>query len=276
MSKEPTPQQVLYKAVHKLLRPLVRILLRNGIAFNAFADIAKQVYVEVADKDFAVQGKKQTNSRISTITGLTRKEVQRLKDLTPDQSEADIDYHNRAARVVYGWVHDNRFSDTTGSPANLPFDGDGPSFSQLVRAHSGDMPPRAVLDELIRVGVVAKLDDNHYSLLARAYIPSAGTLEKLHILGTDVYGLLETLDRNIHFTDKEPYFQRKVFYDNLPVEAIAGIRALISEDGQALLEKANQHMAQLDRDMNPESQGSGRRAAGIGIYYFEDEDFKEH
>lgn len=277
MAAQDKKERILYQAVYRLLKPLVRLLLRNNIPFAAFADLAKRAYVETADEHFQMPGRKQSDSRIATITGLTRKDVARLKKLDFNQQNPDVSKYHRAARVVYGWVHDKKYADTNGQSAILPFDAQQVvSFSQLVKEYSGDVPPRAILDELLRVGVVqcdaARQDpaQQKVELLERAYIPKTGSMEKLQLLGRDVSGLISTMDRNIHGLGTKPFFQRKVFYDNLPKEAIAGIQALIAEEGQSLLEQVDKYMSEHDRDSNPKVKGTGRKACGIGLYYFEE------
>lgn len=263
-------QNILNAAVRRVLRPLVRILLRNGVAYGAFADMAKRVFVEVASDEFGIPGRKQTVSRVAVITGLTRKEVNRLQSLEVGDDSAIGERYNRAARVVAGWVRDQRFHDAAGDPLPLPFDGgDGPSFSELVRLHSGDMPARAILDELQRVNAVSAEPDGRWRLGARVYIPQTGDADKLHILGTDVGSLIATIDHNMQHASTDPRFQRKVAYDNLPVEAIPEFRKLSADKAQHLLEELDRWLSQHDRDMNPDVEGSGRKAAGIGIYYFE-------
>jgi hypothetical protein len=269
-------QDALYAAVFKLLRPLCRALLRNGVPYGAFTDIAKRAYVDVAMKEFEVPGKKPTISRASTITGLSRKEIKRVMDIE-DQPDRDITTrYNRAARVVYGWVHDEIYSDNNGQTADLPFENGDPSFSSLVKAHSGDVPPRAILDELLQVGVVERTSDGRIRLLARAYIPRHGEAEKMALLGRDVAGLITTMDENIHGVNDKPFFQRKVFYDNLPEEALPKLQAVLADRGQQLLEFLDQWMAEHDRDINPKVEGTGRKAAGIGMYYFEEEVSEEN
>lgn len=268
-------QHALFTAISKLLRPLIRMLLRHGVPYAAFADLAKHEYVNVAE-EFAVAGRKQTNSRVATITGLSRKEVQRVKSLDGigDPIEIVEKYH-RAARVVSGWIHAEQYCDKNSVPLPLPFDGGDISFVALVKMFSGDMPPRAVLDELLRNGMVERDADDRLRLVQRVYIPKTGEIEKLSILGADVAGLISTIDHNIQVGGKDPHFQRKVYYDNLSEEAVAELRLLIAERSQVLLEFINHWMAQRDRDVNPRAGGTGRKAAGIGIYYFEDPDSQE-
>ena len=261
--------QTLSAAILRMLRPLVRLLLRHGISYGTFADLAKWVYVDVADKEFNVPGRKQSVSRVSVLTGLSRKEVSRVESIeTPDDALV-VQQYNRAARVISGWLRDEQFTDSHGEAAILPLEGNN-SFADLVKAYSGDMPSRAILDELIRVKAVEQMDD-HVRLLTHAYVPSEGEQEKLNIMGTDVALLINTIDHNIENTEEEPYFQRKVAYDNLPEEVIPQLRELSREKSQELLEEIDRLLVIHDRDSNPQSTGSGRKRAGLGIYYFEED-----
>ena len=262
--------KALCAAILRLLRPLVRVLLRNGVSYSGFADLAKWVFVDVAAREFGVSGRKQSDSRISVVTGLTRKEVARIKKIeTPDDTAAEQQY-NRAARVIGGWLRDSRFTDRNGSPVPLPFDGQA-SFSELVKAYSGDMTARSILDELLRVGAVERSQEGMIRLLVSAYVPVGSDAGKLHILGTDVALLIGTIDHNMRETQEQPRFQRKVAYDNLPAEALPRLRELSHEHGQALLREIDRYLSQQDRDTNPAAQGTGRKHAGIGIYYFEED-----
>ena len=266
--------QVLTSAIERLLRPLIRILLRNGTSFDAFADLAKHMYVEVGMHEFGIPGKKQTISRVSILSGLSRKEVQRVMG-QHDSAEADARArYNRAARVIAGWVRDRDFTDAAGNPLALTQEDGKTSFSELVKRHSGDVPARAVLDELLRVGVVEHLEDGRIRLLSRAYVPRTSDLDKLEILGADVSDLIYTIDHNLQHGADDPFFQRKVMYDNLPVEAIGAFRTLSAEQAQVLLEKMDQWLSKHDRDVSPSVEGTGRMRAGIGIYYFQ-EDFEK-
>jgi hypothetical protein len=245
------------------------------MSFKAFLDIAKHAYVEVAATEFGIPGKKQSTSRIALLSGLTRKEVQRLLD-APAANDKDSEAgerYNRAARVVAGWVRDSDFSDADGNPKVLSLQ-DGPqnrpTFAELVRRFSGDIPFRAVLDELLRVGVVEKLTDSTIQLKTRAYIPEGGDTDKLNILGTDVSDIVATIDHNLQHGAKDPFFQRKVMYDNVPAEALGEFRRLSGTQAQALLERLDKWLSQHDRDTHPETTGTGRMRTGIGIYYFEE------
>lgn len=258
-------------AVRRLLEPLVGILLTHGVPHAAFAELAKQAYVDVAERQGGALGRKVSTSRLSVVTGLTRKDVARLRAADRESgADAAARYH-RAARVVTGWIREPRFLDQEGEPRVLPIEGETPSFHALVKDFAGDVPPRAVLDELLRAGTVERTDDERVRLLQRAYLPRQSAAEKLEVLGTDVGGLIDTIAHNLDHEGDAARFQRKVYYDNLPSEALPELRALTAEHGQALLETLDKWMAKHDRDATPTVTGTGRKCAGIGVFFFEDD-----
>jgi hypothetical protein len=274
-TSKPRFGQALAAAVERVLRPMFRILLRNHMSFKAFVDIAKHTYVEVAADEFGIPGKKQSVSRVALLSGLTRKEVQRLLD-APAANDAEAgERYNRAARVVAGWVRDAEFSDADSNPKVLTLQEGATqgraSFAALARRFSGDIPFRAVLDELLRVGVVEHVDDNSVRLKTRAYVPESGDADKLNILGTDVSDLVSTIDHNLQHGAADPFFQRKVMYDNVPVEALQEFRRLSAAQAQTLLERLDKWLSQHDRDTHPGAGGTGQIRTGIGIYYFEED-----
>ena len=265
----------LAAATLQILRPLVRILLRNSVSHQTFAELAKQAYVDVANAEFPIHGKKQTVSRISILTGLTRKEVQRLLQSPVDtQTEPGEEYH-RATRVITGWVRDPDFGDGKGHPFPLRMEGTHTSFSELVKRYSGDIPVRAMLDELARVGAVKLLKDGRICLLSRGYVPQKGRAEKLTILGSDTADLIATIDHNLYVKPTAPRFQRKVMYDNVPLEAAKEFQVLAAAQAQELLEAIDRWLSHRDRDVNPSSKGTGRMRIGLGVYHFEERLEKE-
>ncbi|MDF1701829.1 MAG: DUF6502 family protein [Planctomycetota bacterium] len=259
----------LAQALDQLLEPLVEVLLRGGMPHKAFAELAKGVYVRVAEGEGGVAGRKQSTSRIAVRTGLTRKDVRRLRIGSVPPSAASSERYSRASRVVTGWLRDERFLEG-GQPAVLPFDGVEPSFAMLVKGFSGDVPPRAMLDELLSAGTVSVDEEGQVRLVERGYLPRRGEADKLQILGSDVAGLISTIRRNLDAGPEDAWYQRKVFGDNLSVPALAALRRLTAETAQAFLEHIAVWMAEHDLDEHPELEGPGGGRAGIGIYYFEE------
>jgi hypothetical protein len=234
-----------------------------------FSDLARQVYVSVAEEEFTVPGRKQTTARIAVLTGLHRKDVARLRQQSPEAVDAMDERYNRAARVAAGWLRDPDFHADAGAPAALAFEGpDG--FEALVRRYSGDMPARAVLDELERAGAVTREADGRVRLLRHGYVPAADETAKLQILGTDTRDLIAAIGHNLEHGPADARFQRKVSYDNVPEEHAEAFRALAAERGQALLEELDAWLAARDRDHAPDADGTGRVRLGLGIYHIED------
>ena len=237
--------------------------------FGVFEELAKRAYVDVALAEFNLPGKKPSLSRVAILSGLTRKEVQRLASLSPEgEADAGAQY-NRAARVLTGWVRDRDFCDAQGNPQALDGEGKG-SFAALVKRHSGDVPARAVLDELLNVGAVQRADDGRIELVTRAYVPQHGADDKLHILGTDVADLIETIDHNLAHGVTRPRFQRKVMYHGIPAASVAAFRTLSVRESQALLERLDAWLAEHDTPNPADQPDLPRVRLGMGIYAFEE------
>lgn len=257
------------KALAKLLRPLVRLLLRHSFPFSAFEAVAKRVYVDVAMEDFALPGRKPSVSRAAVLTGLTRKEVNvQLEELANQDADLAGAHYNRAARVLSLWVHDADFQDTAGQPRILEVEGPG-GFAELVRRSKGDVPWRAVLDELERVGSVRMDQDGGVAIIQRAFVPSASTLTIFGILGTDVGQLIETIAHNMEPGDSVPRFQRKVMHTGIPAAHLAKFRDYSTRKSQALLEDYDVWLSSRDLSGVPEDQWPSHAQVGVGIFYYE-------
>ncbi len=261
-------KEKLTAALAHLLRPLVRTLLRHGVAYGEFSEIAKSVYVQAARDDFPLPGKKPSTSRIAILTGLTRKEVKAQRE-TGGRSGEDSSNSNRATRVLSGWYQDPEFTDAEGAPRVLPLNGKRRSFAALVLRYSGDIPPRAILEELRRVRCVEVDDDDRVHVLSRAYVPVKGDPEGLRILGTALHDLAATLDFNLD-PDKKARrrFQRSVFARWLPVESVPVFRRMAAEQAAEVLKSLDSWLQAQEAD--PKS-GKPVTRSGVGVYYFEDD-----
>lgn len=252
------------QAARRILRPLVRILLRNGIPHKALTDLVRQTYVDVADEEFAIQGKRQTAARIAVITGLNRKEVSRLRG-TPALDEADEVWRNRASHVLASWMRDSQFLDRKGDPLDLSLAGDSPNFTDLVRKHSGDMYPRSVADELLRLGAVEEVGDK-LRMTTRGYVPGGDPQRIIDILGIDTSEFIETIDKNLQAeNDAERLFQLKVLCDNLPAEHVAEFNRYSTRLSRPVLEELSRWLSERDKGRDW-SGDDARMEVGLGIY----------
>jgi hypothetical protein len=259
----------LTAAMLQLLRPLCRLLLRHNVPFDVLEELSKLAYVQVAMDEFSIPGKKPSISRASILTGLTRKDVQRLVNGAEPARALPTAPNNRATRVLTGWVRDAHYQDRFGQPLPLTLQDGEHNFAELVRRHSGDMPVRAVLDELLRVGAVVRRDDQRLELVTRAYVPRSSEVDKLAILGTDVADLITTIDHNLQHGSNDPRYQRKVTYLTMPAAVVPDFKRESATRAQALLEHLDRWLADKDT-LNPDDQPDVPRVRlGLGIYHIE-------
>lgn len=257
------------QALNKLLKPLVRLLLRNGIAYGEFSDMAKQAYIEVANADFTVPGRKQSQTRIAVITGIHRHEVAKyLKHEVAE--EPHIGRHNRAARVIFGWQSDDSFSES-GKARVLSMD----EFSVLVSRHGADVTMRTIFDELERVGAVQRTEEGMVELMVEAFAPQDSIEDLIYIFGDCSADLLETLDHNLSCETENRRLQMSVVYNNLPDSVLRNLELVSRDRAMEFLKELNQFFSTQDRDTNPSIEGEGRNRAGVGLYYFQGSSQKE-
>jgi uncharacterized protein DUF6502 len=262
----------LLSAYRKLMQPLVRILVRNGVSFGEFSELLKNVFVEVAERDLSLPGRRTSQSRIAILTGLTRKEVAKQKAIL-DRGEAlnIVSNLNRVTRVLVGWHADPDFTGPYGMPLELPFESENSaSFVSLVRKHSGDMAPRAMLDELLRIGAVERLTTGSYKVVMRAYIPEKFYHpDALQRFGEVVRDFVTTYEFNINKRPGLGRFERIVFADDgLREELLPAFDALLRAKGQQLLVELDNWISAQDVSPTAKNKGGRRVRTGVGIYHF--------
>ncbi len=264
-------KQALLAAFRVLMGPLIRILLRQGISYAEYSEVAKAVYVEVALKDFKVSGRKATRTRIAVMTGLTRKEVKRIIDeAVKERFELKTSF-NRLGRVLVGWHTDAEFTGPYGMPLELQYETgklNEPTFSVLVKRHSGDMSPRSILDELIRVGAVRETDADWFRVMRREYIPEAKGAHTFERTGVIVRNFVNTVDFNMTKTAPgKGRFERHVTADDgIRREDLPKFDQYLRERCQALLEEVDNWLAGLPKP-DPK-KGDEVIHTGIGIYHY--------
>lgn len=259
----------LQTALFKIFKALARLVLRFGLSYEHFDELARQAFVAVAEDDFTLPGRKQTDARIAVVTGLSRKEVKRIRTLEKhsDELTGPVQF-NRAARVLNGWLRDKTYHNEEGQPAILSEDGEAGSFRRLTRDYGGDIPYKAVLDELLHNGAVQRIKEGKLQVAQQAYIPDANAAEKLTIFGTDVAALTDTVNHNLSHPAEKSLLHVKVAYNNLPAEALPVLRKVSSEEAMNALKQLNRWFAAQDRDSNPEVIGTDQYYAGVCMYFF--------
>jgi hypothetical protein len=260
-------------AIDRMLRPVVRHLIAQGVTHPALMQMLKAIYIDVAEAEFALPDKRQTDSRLALITGLNRKEISRLRRVRKPPKLTIAVEDNLVTHVIGRWMAGPPYAAADGTPCRLPYESenaDVASFARLVRDLSADIPVRSVLDELLREKVVTlRLPQGEVELQREAHIPEdAGA--KLTVLGTDPAELFCTIMHNIEHGDA-PRLQRKVGYDNIGSDALPEIRAAARLTGEEFVRHANALLAAYDRDQNPHAVGGRRMRVVLATYYFEEE-----
>jgi hypothetical protein len=269
-----TVKDHLRHALSTMLKPLVRLLISQGVTHAEFADTAKEIYVEIALKHFEAEGK-VNKSRVAILTGLTRKEVKNVIDRTLESGQRDRTY-SRPERVLTGWYSDPNYTGPYGIPLELPYetgDSDEPSFVGLVRTYSGDMAPRQMLKELIRSGSVIELE-NRYKAVRRNYEPAALSPELIYRLGDIGFRVFSTAAKNIEKQrEGSGYFDRVVYADEgCTQNVIDDFDKYIKVRGQELLEELD---VWFSSHANNNKKGKKRKGTGLYmVHYVEDPDEK--
>ena len=261
-------KEVLTKAVALILRPLVRLWIKKGYSYKEFEEVIRWVFVNVTEFDFKIDNKKQTDSRISVVTGLTRHQVHHYRSIDLEKS-AENAKSNRSTRVITGWMSDAKYLNKK-KPIELNLNEQEPSFISLVKDSGGDISYKAVLDELKERGSVTVKGDS-VLLNSSGFVPEGNEAAIIEIIGHDAASLVDTLEHNLNADKEYKWYQKKVCYNKIPATWLVNFRKLSAEKANALLEDLNK-----DLNVSPEaSDDEMSYEAGIGIYYFQKEDDDE-
>jgi len=245
-----------------MLKPLVKLLISQGVSHGDFAEAAKDVYVEVAIRHFE-KSKKVNQSKIAILTGLTRKEVKNVIDRAMS-SEPYNKNHSRPSRVLAGWHSDPRYIGPYGVPLEVPYDSvgtDGPSFTALVKTYSGDMAPRPMLKELVRVGAVVELENKTLKAVRRDFEAEALSPELVERLGKVGHYFFSTTAANIEKKEQgSGNFDRRVYTeDGLTAESIREFDTYMKRRGQEFLEELDNWFVSKEKSDKgkPDRKGTG-------------------
>lgn len=254
-------------AFRLLFRPVARILLRDGINWKELAAVAKATYVEAATDSFGIRGRPTNVSRVAILTGLTRREVSRLRDGPGRGAPDTFTRMNRATRVLSGWHQDDDFSDAQGAPLPLPYSGEG-SFETLCTRHAADVPATTMLKELRHVGAVEEQPDGLLVARTRYYMPARMDPEQILRSGSVLSDLGNTVEHNLRRDEGEAArFERRASNTRMPARIIPEFREFIEQEGQAFLERVD---AWLSKHEQPEGGDAPVVRLGLGAYWIED------
>ncbi|WP_245456882.1 MULTISPECIES: DUF6502 family protein [unclassified Mesorhizobium] len=249
-------------ALNRVLRPLVRLAIKCGVTFPTFVDLLRQLYVSVAEHEFALSDKEQTDSRVSLLTGVHRKEVSRLRGAGAPVRVVPESV-SRTSAIVARWLADPLFVDRQGLPLPLPRTGKvgQASFAGLVEAVTRDLRPRAVLDDWLDRKLVEIDEGDRIVLMERATVPREDGEVRLYYFARNLQDHAAAAVQNV-LADEPAYLERAVHYDGLSQELARALEAHSRKLAIEMLLRLNKH---ANRAVRSDPGGTSRWNCGIYI-----------
>ena len=245
-----------------LMAPLARWLLRHGVSYTGFADMMKPVFVEAARGELVQGPERATQSALSVLSGVHRKDVRAIEQ-APHAAPAAPPRPPLASQVFTRWLTDPRYRGTKGKPRTLARTGARRSFEALCRELSSDVHPRTVLDELLRLGLV-ELKGETLLPLARGFVPAPRLDEMTAIFSANAADHLAAAVSNLTL-DAPKFLEQSVYADGLTPESIEHLhRAACAAWGGAFEAVVTQARERVDLD----SQGGGEHRMRFGVYFY--------
>ena len=271
-------QRQILSAFLVVLRPMARILLRFGIGFREFSEIAKTAFVDVASSDYGLRGRPTNISRIAVMTGLTRKEVRRLRDKISGGEPAVVVRTTPMWDILHHWHADPEFLNDSGRPAILPFYGDEGSFSRLVKRFAGDIPPGAMRTELKRVGAIEEDDSGSLKVIRRSFRPE---LDHESLISQLIHGVYALLSNVAHNTDpnlsEERWKNRVAFTQSIRSSDVPRMERIVGDRIADFAESVDDVFMAYETLHEGDGKDDEKVTIAVGVFYFEsqldDKDF---
>jgi len=267
LQESPKPSVFIVKAFKKMLKPLVNLFISNGITYPVINEILKEIFVDVAETEFILKGKQQTDSRINFLTGIHRKDVKRLRNQTANDTQF-TETSSLGALLISRWLGDPIFSDGHGGPLALPRlikQGGEVSFENLVISVNKDIRSRAILDEWLYMNIVYLDENNNICLNQNAFIPEQGFEEKAWFFSANLHDHIAAATHNLK-SNRPPLLERAVYYDQLSTESVKELAELSEKIGMETLIKVNSHALKLQNKDKLSKTAIHRMRLGLYFY----------
>ena len=262
-----TAHKKILRACYAFLVPIARTLLRAGVNYREFDELARLAFVRAASDEYGLRGRPTNSSRVAAMTGIARKEVakRRVESLTFEQMpRTEL---SPLGDVLHHWHTNPDYVDEHGAPLPLPMEGEGPSFTSLVKACAGDLPAGAIKVELIRVSAVHQDSDGVLRAMKRVVVPESVDDRLITSLSFNLYCLASTIAYNSNPRRRSPgRIERFVQSESIPLETRGRVRVIASRQ----IERFTEEVDDMFSAINPSGEGEAKRV-GIGVYYFEDD-----
>ena len=250
--------------MHQLLAPLTRLALARGLPYTALDELLRAALVREARRLHADVPGHGLVSRVSTTTGLTRREVSRLLE-AGDEAPLPAP-HSLTGEVLVRWMADPLYQ-RQGRPLALPRTGDAPSFEALAQSVTRDVHPRTLLAELCRLELVTcNTDIDTVALKQPAFVPRADQAHMLSLLADNVGDHLRAAVDNV-LGSGDAHFEQAVYADELSLQSVQALRPLIAAQWADLLGRMAPELERRIADDRTERRAQDQRVR-IGFYSF--------
>jgi hypothetical protein len=259
-------------ATRQWLKPAIHVLLRCGVTWKEFSELAKSAYVEVATQKFGKRGRPTNVSRTAVLTGLARREVRKQRAHLLKAIPPLAGYVTKASLVLSAWHLYPEYLDKNGKPALLRPDGEGATFATLLRrCGASDIRPSTLLKELLSAGAVRQRTDGRLEALQRSYIPHAMDEQLLRLWGTVLADVATTYAHNLaHEADAAPRFERAAVNDRVAANATEEFRQFLDREGQAFLERVDAWLTAHEISGTEGQPAAATLRLGAGLYHIQD------
>lgn len=258
----------VYAVLLATLRPIASMLLRLGISYKDFDRLAQAAFVAVATSEYGVRGRPANASRVSLMTGLTRKVVSRIQSEPAAVLALETAGLSLPSEVLNVWHTDFRFCSTLGKPKRLTWDSDSSSFCALVRHCSKSVSPATMLSELVRVGAVTEAENGTLIASRRSFVPATAELRLIQGFQYGLRPLAITVAHNAATEDTAKLrFQRLVWNYCLPQSQRGEVDALVSQRLKEFSQEIDDLLSEVDRSAGERD----RSVIGVGVYLVEDD-----
>jgi hypothetical protein len=246
--------------------------MKSGIGYREFAEISKCAFVDVATSDYGLRGRPTNISRVAVMTGLTRKEVKRLRDKIAAGLHADALRVIPPAEILDRWHSDPKYIDTNGRPLALKFEGPDASFSNLVKKYGGDIPPGAMRTELKRVGAIEDTENGDLVVVKRYFRPMERDDQLQRALSQAIYGLALSVDHNLGQNADHAWVERIAYSTQIKANDANRVRRISQDRAAEFVESIDDLFSAYETIHSDDGTEVGPSVVGVGVYYFEDTD----
>jgi len=207
---ETNHRTALTRMAASVLRPLIKVLMRHDFSHTELTQLVRKTYVEVAYDAFKLPDQKMTYSRAAILTGLSRKEVVRLRGNILQDDSAHSQLTTPAMKAVRGWLSDEQFLDENGKPKPISIRGMEGSFETLVGKYCIDASYVDVLTDLSTNGITKQSADGKLNLVRSGYIAQSDELEQIRVMSVCVSDLFGTAVNPTGAANNDIRFQRQL------------------------------------------------------------------